>query len=141
MKVAPPIQAERLYKLSIQQVWNLVTNQENLTKWLMPGNFEPVLGKQFHFQCVPPDADWDGKVTGEVLAVDAPNRVQFTWTNSMLKQATVVTFLLEEVPDGVRFSIEHTGFAADDMHQHEQHLAGWEKHLTLTEKLAQHERA
>ena len=107
----------------------------------MPGNFEPVVGRSFYFQCVPPDGDWDGRVTGEVLEVDAPHRIRFTWHASRMQQATEVEFLLEEGPEGVRFSVKHVGFAVADVADYQAHVAGWEKHLTLTDQLVQHEQA
>lgn len=134
----PPIQIERFYNRPIQEVWEIVTDQKHLAKWLMPGNFEPIVGKQYQFNCQPEEecADY---VYGEVLNVLPPNSIKFTWNSKHLHNTTVVSFLLEETKGGVTFKIEHEGFAKQDAMACEKHTVGWAHHLNQIEKIGIYE--
>ena len=55
---------------------------------------------------------WAGVVYCEVIAVDAPHSMHYTWKGDEdADDVTDVTYLLEERPDGTRFTWHHTGFA------------------------------
>jgi len=97
----------------------------------MPGNFKPEVGHHYTFQCVPADDTWDGKVSGEILAVDEPHKIVFTWNNTRLIKSTTVTFSLTETDKGVCFKVDHESFAKQDVSEHEQHTAGWSRHLEM----------
>jgi len=135
MNLEPPIQVTRVYQVPILTVWEMVTRQENLAKWLMPGNFKPEVGFQYFFQAKPQGDEWDGKIFGEVLEVDKPNHIKFTWNTTRLNKKTVVTFKLEETTDGVLFKIEHGGFSQIDHLEYQKHTKGWTHHLTSIENL------
>ncbi|HTX48213.1 MAG TPA: SRPBCC domain-containing protein, partial [Caulobacteraceae bacterium] len=52
--------------------------------------------------------DWDGIIDGEVLAVEPPKRLAYTWVS--LGVETVVTFTLTATPSGARLRMEQVGF-------------------------------
>ena len=54
---------------------------------------------------------WDGIVRCQVLAVEEPTLLRYDWRNKQTDEPTVVTNILEEIPDGTRLTWEHTGFS------------------------------
>ena len=141
MNTLKPIQTDRVFNLPMKEAWEIVTSQKFLTEWLMPGSFKPEVGHHYHFQCFPPDKSWDGKIFGEILEVDKPNMVKFTWKTSQLNVPTTVCFQLEETEAGVRFSVTHTDFGSQDIIEYEKYVHGWEHHLDLSEKISKNEKA
>ncbi len=58
-----------------------------------------------------PTIGWAGVVYCEVLDVDAPRTLRYTWKgNNDSDDVTEVTYLLEETGSGTRFTWRHTGF-------------------------------
>jgi len=98
------------YPQPVGQVWDALTSAEALAAWLMPNNFEPRVGHQFTFHTTP-DQFWDGTVYCEVVALESPRRVAYTWQNRASRLDTLVTFTLEPADGGTHLRLEHTGFA------------------------------
>jgi uncharacterized protein YndB with AHSA1/START domain len=140
MSVLPPIETKRLYKTPIENVWEHITDQKKLALWLMPGNFKPEVGHQYHFLCYPAEHACKDKVFGEVLEVNAPNFIKFSWKTDHFKEDTLVSFSLNETTDGVLFEITHEGFSQSDIIEYDKHVPGWEHHLSQLEKLDQDEK-
>lgn len=70
-------------------------------------------------------------VAGEVLEVDAPRRLKHTYIFAMKPEpVTVVTWELEEVPEGTRVTLTHAGWT-DEHTAPEKHEAGWNEILGL----------
>lgn len=70
-------------------------------------------------------------VAGEVLEVDPPHRLKHTYIFAMRPEPpTVVTWQLEEVPEGTRVTLTHTGWT-DEHTAPEKHEAGWNEILAL----------
>ena len=97
----------REYPHPIDKVWRALTERELLSKWLMPTDFEPVLGHRFTFR-TDPAPGFDGVVRCEVLAIDPPRRLEFSWRGGPID--TVVVWELEETPTGTRLSVSQSGF-------------------------------
>jgi uncharacterized protein YndB with AHSA1/START domain len=73
----------------------------------MPNDFEPRVGHKFKFRAKP-GGGWDGIANCEVLEVDEPRRLSYSWTNSFID--TVLTFTLEPTAEGTRLYLTQTGF-------------------------------
>lgn len=119
------------YKTSIDKLWSALTDSSKLAKWVanihtgqpMENNFEPVVGHRFHFRTEPSEY-WDGIIEGEVLVVEAPNRVSYTWASGNEKHT--VTWTLQDLGEGkVNLHLEQTGFA--NVHGLEGAKYGWSK--------------
>jgi len=65
------ITVEKVLPYPPERIWRTLTKSELITKWLMPNDFEPVIGYRFTFQ-TKPMGDWDGIVQCEVLQCDPP---------------------------------------------------------------------
>jgi uncharacterized protein YndB with AHSA1/START domain len=70
----------------------------------------PQVGQRFLFRAKPMPG-WDGTVACEVLEVDRPRRLAYTWKGGgNAIPATTVTWILEPAPGGTLLRLEHTGF-------------------------------
>ncbi len=87
----------------VERVWDAISRSDALAQWLMPNDFEPRVGCSFHFDAGEPR----GKIEAEVLAVDAPTRLQMRWTLDGV--STTVTITLRVDGDGTLLHLEHRG--------------------------------
>jgi uncharacterized protein YndB with AHSA1/START domain len=106
----------REYPYPIEDVWEVVTAPVWVAQWTTTGRggrpegFEPIAGTQFRL-VGKPTVGWAGVVYCEVLEVDAPYLLRYTWRGDQdTNDVTEVTCRLEPVPEGTRFTWEHTGF-------------------------------
>lgn len=94
------------------QVWQALTESATLAEWMYPNDFEPRLGHRFTFQ-VPakPEVGFEGLIVRcEVLELDPPSRLAFSWSAGGPVENTRVSFRLEADGDGTRLFFEHAGF-------------------------------
>jgi uncharacterized protein YndB with AHSA1/START domain len=98
------IMFEVTYPHPPERVW------QALTEWLMPNDFRPIVGHQFTFRA-PPQPWFDGVVRCEVLTVDPPHQLSYTWQGGPMRNPTTVTWTLESVEDGTCLRLLHSGFA------------------------------
>lgn len=73
------LRKEVFYPHPPQAVWTALTDKRALAEWLMPNNFEPVKGCKFQFRVDPVRGIYSGIQDCEVLEVDPPKRLVFTW--------------------------------------------------------------
>ncbi len=102
-----------------EKVWKALTTAELIGQWLMPNDFEPVVGKRFTFK-TRPIGDWDGVVQCEVLEVVPHRRLVYSWkggadsndsgSNYGSKLDSVVSWTLQPEGRGTRLRLVHTGF-------------------------------
>lgn len=95
------------YTTSIEKLWAALTDSSKLAKWVMENDFKPVVGHRFQFR-TQPVGGWNGIIDCEVLIVDAPNRLSYTWVSA--GQENTVTWTLQDLGDGkVNLHLEQTG--------------------------------
>src|SRR5690606_1659974 len=98
-----------VYESSIEEVWKALTDSEILAKWIWNNDFKPVVGHKFQFRAEPNEW-WDGIVNGEVLEVDEPHKLSYTWASQ--GETTTITWTLKEGPDGtIHLHFEQSGFS------------------------------
>jgi uncharacterized protein YndB with AHSA1/START domain len=92
-------------------VWRALTDPAALAEWMMPvHDFAPVVGQRFQVRAKPMPG-WDGIVDCEVLDVDEPHRLAYSWRGSRMRAGTTVRWTLDPLPGGgTRLRLEHTGF-------------------------------
>jgi uncharacterized protein YndB with AHSA1/START domain len=107
----PTIRVERRYDHPIESVWRAVTSPESLEQWF-PSRVEIELraGGEVRY-------DMAGHETGEVLEVEPPHRLVFTWGTDQLE------FALRADGDGTVFVLTH---AFDDRAGAASFASGWE---------------
>jgi uncharacterized protein YndB with AHSA1/START domain len=105
------------YPYPIEEVWAVLTEPEQVARWTTTGQggrpegFAAVPGTKFRF-VGKPTIGWAGVVYCEVIAVDAPHSLHYTWRGDEdSDEVTDVTYLLEETAARTRFTWHHTGFS------------------------------
>jgi uncharacterized protein YndB with AHSA1/START domain len=110
-----------------ERIWTVLTDRAAIERWLMPNDFEPRLGHRFTFRTQPnPAANFDGIVHCEVVEIEPPRRLAYSWVGGGL--TTKVTYRLEREGDGTRLCFEQSGFDLDDPAQKYAYngaRAGW----------------
>jgi uncharacterized protein YndB with AHSA1/START domain len=106
------IRKELLVPQSREQVWQALTDSAALAEWMFPNDFQPRVGHRFTFQVPPnPKANFAGLIVHcEVLELDPPQRLIFSWSAGGPVVDTQVSFRLEVAGDGTRILFEHSGF-------------------------------
>ena len=106
----------REYEYPMDEVWSVLTDPEYVAQWTTtgqggrPDGFAAVPGTKFRF-IGRPTIGWAGVVYCEVIAVDAPRSLHYTWRGDKdSDDVTDVKYLLEETANGTRFTWQHTGF-------------------------------
>ena len=85
------IKLSRTYRHSRDRVWAAIADSDALADWLMPNDFQPVLGHEFTFRTKPAPG-FDGIVRAKVLEITPPERLVLAWKGGPLD--TTVTFEL-----------------------------------------------
>ena len=109
------IRIVRDYPHAPTTVWRAVTEPELVARWTVTGQggrpvrFTPIVGSTFQLVAKPVPG-WRGIVDCEVLEVDAPRLLRYTWRGEENGKPTFVSYQIEPVAAGTRFTFEHTGF-------------------------------
>lgn len=90
-----------------ERVWRALTDPEAIAEWLMENDFQPRVGHRFQLRDKP-RRGWDGVVNCEVLQVDPPRCLAYSWQSNAID--TIVRFTLEPAAAGTRLCLEHSGF-------------------------------
>jgi len=106
----------RDYPCSAATMWQAVTEPDLVAQWTVTGQggrpvgFAPVVGNRFQL-VGKPVLGWRGVVDCEVLEVDKPRLLRYTWQGEEGGKITKVTFRIEPREDGTRLVFKHTGFS------------------------------
>lgn len=100
---------ERDYPYPIKDVWNAITDADAMGEWLMPNDFQPYVGHHFTFRTAP-QMGFDGIVHCEVIEVNPPTQLAYTWQGGPMKSPTIVRWRLQEVTTGTHLTLEQSGF-------------------------------
>jgi uncharacterized protein YndB with AHSA1/START domain len=106
----------REYPQAPAVVWKALTDPALVPLWTSTGQggrpegFRPEVGTRFRY-VGKPFPGWDGIVRCEVLAVEEPALLRYSWRNKERDEPTIVTNRLTGLPGGgTRLVWEHTGF-------------------------------
>ena len=116
----------RDYPFPQDRVWRAISTGALIADWLMPNDFEPSPGHRFTFRA-PAMPQWDGVVQGEVLEVDPPSHLSYTWV--ALGIVTEVSLRLEPVATGTRLTVAQSGFREDQAQNYAGARYGWTQFL------------
>lgn len=113
-------------------LWKVLTQPDLLARWLMKNDFAPNIGHRFTFQARPM-GDWNGVVQCEVLELDPPRRLSYSWVGGSANNASVgsvldsvLTITLSPVDGGTRFRLVHDGFRSPENDMgYEAMSSGW----------------
>ena len=102
------IRVSRTLPYTAHEIWTALVDPDELREWFCDNDFQPAVGHKFRFRDRP-RMGWNGIMECEVLVVDPPRTLSYSFKSNMLKD-TIVTILLEPDGDGTRVVIEHAGF-------------------------------
>ncbi len=115
-------------KSPIERVWHALTDSATLSKWMLfeTSDFQPVVGHKFQFR-MQPDPSFTVIVDCEVLVVDEPHRLSYSWVvETESHHNTTVTWMLTESADGgTRLQLEQSGFQPDAKQEIGGAKSGW----------------
>jgi uncharacterized protein YndB with AHSA1/START domain len=77
----------------------------------MENDFKPIVGHKFQFKTEPTEW-WNGIVDCEVLEVDAPHQLSYTWVGGGI--STTVKWILKYEDGTTHLNLEQTGFERED---------------------------
>jgi uncharacterized protein YndB with AHSA1/START domain len=121
-----------------EKIWRALTQPALLQEWLMPNDFEPVVGRRFNFRAAPM-AHWNGVTDCEVLAVEPNRRLSYTWNASGAEAAnglkTVVTWTLTPTQAGTHVRMEQSGFRPEEEANYRGAGYGWQKFVGGLERV------
>lgn len=129
------IDVEQFFPHPPAKLWRALTTPDLMAQWLMPNDFQPVLGHRFTFWSRPvAQTGFSGVIACQVLELTPPKRLRISWTDADSNDglATEVSWTLQPEGKGTRLFLQHKGFDPDDP---TQQLArrfmngGWRSHV------------
>jgi uncharacterized protein YndB with AHSA1/START domain len=105
------MELETFYPHPPERVWHALTDSRALSIWMMNNDFEATLGHQFQFQSCPLPGL---KVTiyCQVLEVEAPKRLVYSWKEHPSDTASRVIWTLFPVEGGTQVRLQHRATGA-----------------------------
>ena len=129
---------ERVLPHSQQKIWRALTEGPLLDQWIMPNDFQPIVGHRFTFR-TEPKGPWSGVAGGEVKVVRPPDELSYQWNMSGhgvgQTLQTVVTWTLTPVPGGVLLRMEQSGFQEHNNLNYLGASSAWPNFLSRLEHL------
>jgi len=124
------VRIEQRYSFPPERIWRALTDSTALSQWLMPNDFEPRLGHRFQFRSKPMPS-WRGFVECEVIEIEPPWRLVYTWVGDAdWKEPTIVRWTLEPIEGGTLLRLEHTNLQEPWGRELQAMLSqGWKKML------------
>jgi uncharacterized protein YndB with AHSA1/START domain len=103
------------YPHPIDKVWRALTDPALVPMWTKEGlgarpeGFDLAVGTRFRL-VAKPQPWWRGYVECEVIESRAPSRLRYTWVGDAGESPSLVSYELDAIEGGTRFTFVHTGF-------------------------------
>ncbi len=115
-------------------VWEYLTLPEKISKWLMPNDFQLILGHDFQFRTKPkPQFNFDGIFYCKVLEIVPLKKLSYSWRggpgNGEISLDTVVVWTLVAKDNGTELQLEHNGFTNENFAIYSALNEGWFKNM------------
>jgi uncharacterized protein YndB with AHSA1/START domain len=103
------VEYDELLPHPVQAVWSEITSAAAISDWLMMAttDFEPAVGCRFRLKT--DRLSTTGWIEAEVLEIDAPRRMVWSWSVSDGNPPSTVSFDLVEDARGTRLRLRHVG--------------------------------
>ncbi|MFA5564341.1 MAG: SRPBCC domain-containing protein [Acidimicrobiia bacterium] len=129
------IRVDQFYPHAPAKVWRALTTPDLMAQWLMPNDFQAVIGHRFTFTAAPIEAtNFSGTIACEVMEVRPLELLRITWRDADGSNPldSTVTFHLRPEGHGTRLIVEQSGFNPDDPGQQMARRimnGGWRSHI------------
>jgi len=112
------------------KVWRALSDADLVAQWLLKTDMPAEPAKAFTFRADPMPY-WDGIVHSEILELEPPRRMVYTWKGGpgTLALDTVVTWTLVPTAGGTRLELEHSGFKTGQGQAFGGARLGWERNV------------
>lgn len=100
------------YNAPIQDVWNAISKQEEISSWFIKADFKAEVGYEYTF------THEKTTIKGKVLKANPVHTLVYTWIIVGTGVETTVSWQLEETDNGTHLTLEHYGisnYPTDDM--------------------------
>lgn len=98
------IELEQLYNHSVETVWHAIAYGASISRWFIQADFEPIVGYRYTF------THDDTIIQGELLTVNPPHQLEYSWEVQGMPGSTTVRWLLEPAGNATRLRLVHDGF-------------------------------
>src|ERR1022692_1062365 len=127
------------YPHTPETVWEYLTNSELISQWLMPNDFQPIVGHDFTFRIKPiPEFDFDGIIYCKVLEIIPFKKLSYSWKggpgNGKINLDSVVVWTLAPKDNGTEVLLEHSGLM-ENVNIYNAMTKGWLENMTKIEGL------
>jgi uncharacterized protein YndB with AHSA1/START domain len=117
-----------------EKVWRAITTSALMEDWLMSNDFKPEVGHAFTLRTEPVGA-WNGVTECQVLEVEPPRRLVYTWNSTGGEGVeTVVTWTLTATAKGAHVRMEQSGFRPDRPQNLQGATFGWRRFMFALEQ-------
>ena len=104
------------------KVWRALTQQHLIADWLLPNDFEPVIGHKFKLRWEAPGG-MSGVIDGQVRTIEPERTLAYSWDSMGVD--TVVTLTLTPTSAGTHVRMEQVGFRPDQQQNLQGAKYGW----------------
>ena len=89
-----------------EKVWKALIDRRALNIWMMPNDFEPLIGHKFKFRSnlLP---GLETTIHCQVIELDEPKRLVYTWQESNMGESSLVIWTLTPVEEGTQLELKH----------------------------------
>jgi len=108
------IKKEHQYQANITDVWNAITNANEISAWFIKADFKPEVGYNYTFTHEEQSANSEitcTVISGKVLEADPVHNLVYTWTVSGTNVETTVKWQLQENEKGTLVTLFHSGIS------------------------------
>ena len=125
------IVVDESYPHPVAKAWRALTMPDIMAHWLMPNDFQPVVGRQFTMQGTAYEkTNFSGTDKCAVLALEPENTLRISWQDAAPGSTlrSTVTWTLEAEGKGTRVFLEQAGDNPEDpLHQMARNIisGGW----------------
>ena len=122
-------------------VWAYLTQPELMSQWLMPNDFQPIPGYDFHFTTKPiPSLNLDGIFYCKVLEIVPYKKLSYSWKggpgDGKISLDSIVVWTLIEKNNGTELQLVHSGFKEIENYSIFMGMTeGWLKNMEKIAKL------
>ncbi len=129
------------YAHPAETVWEFLTKAELLSQWLMPNDFELILGYDFQFTTKPlPQFDCDGIFYCKIVEIVPFKKLSYSWKtgpgSGKISLDSIVVWTLVEKDNGTELQLLQSGFKEiENYNIYTAMTTGWAQNMEKIAKL------